>query len=49
MNIIEVIGQAAFYGGVWIAISVGITFILASAFFGVEEVEKNLEENQHDV
>jgi len=40
MNIIEGIGTLVMYGLAWLSISIGVTFILAFAFFGVEEVGK---------
>ena len=48
MSTVDILGQAALYGLAWIGISVGMTFILAAAFFGFKE-EKNLEENQDDI
>jgi len=43
MSIINVL----FYGLLFLVLSAGLTFVLASAFFGYPE--KKSEENQHDV
>jgi hypothetical protein len=49
MSVLEMIGQATLYGIAWVAISVGVTIMVAFAFFGIKPSEKNLEENQHDL
>ena len=47
MNIIEASVQFSYYAIAWLVISAGLTFILASAFFGYPG--KKSEENQYDL
>ena len=40
MNIIEFWSTVTIYSLAWIALNVGITFIIAAAFFGPTEISK---------